>query len=242
MSDTNSGGRPGTPRPRLTPVHTNGAIKVKGMPQISEPPVGLMSSDQRRNQILSSALWHIANQGYQATTMEAIGAAIGMRGPSIYNHFSSKQDILERLVVGPMSELLRRQIVAVSAARTVPEKLRAAYRVHIDFHARHRLEALVGNRALDDLEGDNRETAVNLRSEYERNFRSILLAGIDEGIFQIPNPQMASYAILGMGINVCQWYKPDGPLSPEDVVDAYMVLIEKMVAPTTASGVEIRTA
>ena len=48
----------------------------------------------RREALLDAAIQLFALRGYQAVTMDDIGAAVGMRGPSVYGHFSSKADLL----------------------------------------------------------------------------------------------------------------------------------------------------
>ncbi|WP_285502610.1 TetR/AcrR family transcriptional regulator [Actinokineospora sp. NBRC 105648] len=48
----------------------------------------------RREELLSAATRLFRERGFPAVSMEDIGAATGIAGPSIYRHFSSKSDIL----------------------------------------------------------------------------------------------------------------------------------------------------
>jgi AcrR family transcriptional regulator len=48
----------------------------------------------RRQQILSEATRLFAQRGYRAVSMEDIGAAVGLAAPSVYRHYSSKDEIL----------------------------------------------------------------------------------------------------------------------------------------------------
>ena len=62
----------------------------------------------RREQLLSAATTLFRERGYQAVSMEDIGARAGIAGPSIYRHFTSKTEILlaasyrmaDRLTIG----------------------------------------------------------------------------------------------------------------------------------------------
>ena len=54
---------------------------------------------QRRDQILRAALKLFHERGYDATSMNDIGAATGITGPGIYRHFANKQEILEVAVL-----------------------------------------------------------------------------------------------------------------------------------------------
>ncbi|MBA4012702.1 MAG: TetR/AcrR family transcriptional regulator [Phenylobacterium sp.] len=51
-----------------------------------------------RERILEAALDLFARQGFAATSMRQIGAAVGMRAPSLYNHFAGKDAILSALI------------------------------------------------------------------------------------------------------------------------------------------------
>jgi AcrR family transcriptional regulator len=48
----------------------------------------------RREALLAAASRLFAERGYSAVSLDDVGAAIGIAGPSIYNHFASKADLL----------------------------------------------------------------------------------------------------------------------------------------------------
>lgn len=48
----------------------------------------------RRDEITVAAATLFARHGYEAVSLDDIGAAVGMAGPSLYNYFDSKQDLL----------------------------------------------------------------------------------------------------------------------------------------------------
>lgn len=62
-------------------------------PPSKQCPPGLIPSS-RREALLDQAVRMFAQQGYTGVGIEDIGAAVGIAGPSIYNHFSSKRDML----------------------------------------------------------------------------------------------------------------------------------------------------
>ena len=57
-----------------------------------------MEKVNTRNQILNVALDLFSIKGYEATSISQIADVIGIRKASLYNHFASKQDILDTLV------------------------------------------------------------------------------------------------------------------------------------------------
>ncbi|HVV29702.1 MAG TPA: TetR/AcrR family transcriptional regulator [Mycobacteriales bacterium] len=86
-----------------------------------------------RDRVLQEAARLFARRGFHGTSMEDLGAACGISGPALYKHFSSKDDVLGRLLVGISEQLLDGgREVAASAAGPVPV-LRGLIAFHADF-------------------------------------------------------------------------------------------------------------
>jgi AcrR family transcriptional regulator len=77
---------------------------------------------KRREEILSAARELVERDGFEALTMRALAARVGMRAPSLYRHLPSKRELERNLVLVALEELG----AAVSAAAAEDEPLRAA--------------------------------------------------------------------------------------------------------------------
>lgn len=51
-----------------------------------------------KQEILEAVLDLFSTQGFEATSMQQIAEAVGIRKPSLYSHFAGKQEILDELV------------------------------------------------------------------------------------------------------------------------------------------------
>ena len=102
--------------------------------------------------IRAAALRLFAQLGYRSTTMADIGAALGVRGPSLYKHVGSKQDLLVQIMVGTMNALIDDQHTARSAGGDITTQLRRMVEAHVRFHALNSEQAFVGNREIGNLE------------------------------------------------------------------------------------------
>ncbi len=51
-----------------------------------------------RDRILNEALTLFADNGYDGTSVEEIAEKVGIKAPSLYNHFKGKEDILNALI------------------------------------------------------------------------------------------------------------------------------------------------
>ena len=194
------------------------------------------SSPARSADIRAAALDLFARLGYEATTMADIGAAVGIRGPSLYKHVASKQDLLAQLMTGTMEELLAAHRAAIMGTSDPAERLRRATEAHVRYHARHRLEAFVGNREIRALVEPHRSRVLALRAEYETCFRDLINIGLAAGRFHVTSAQLASYAILDLGMGVSAWFRDDGELSEDAVVWQHSEFALRMVGSAGQAG------
>ncbi|GAA0838709.1 TetR/AcrR family transcriptional regulator [Streptosporangium amethystogenes subsp. fukuiense] len=171
--------------------------------------------------IRAAALTLFSERGYQATTMADIGAAIGIRGPSLYKHVGSKQELLAQIMTATMDTLLENHEAAISGCEDVTERLRRATEAHVRFHARHRLEAFVGTREIRSLEEPHRAEVLRRRARYEHGFRKLVADGVQADRFRVASVKLTSYAILDLGMGVSVWYRESGDFTEDQVVYQY---------------------
>ncbi|MEV6235557.1 TetR/AcrR family transcriptional regulator [Lentzea sp. NPDC051838] len=176
-----------------------------------------------------AALRLFATQGYRATTMADIGAAVGIRGPSIYKHVSGKQVLLAEIMLGTMDALIATHAEAAGSAADVRDQLRRAVEAHVRYHARHQLEAFVGNREIANLDQPDRDRVLRRRGTYERSFRKLIERGATEGVFDVRSARLASYSILDMGMGVANWFHDGGEFSVEQLAYQYGDLALRLV-------------
>ncbi|MFE9322610.1 TetR/AcrR family transcriptional regulator [Nocardia sp. NPDC052278] len=182
----------------------------------------MTSGGRRQEEIRRAALALFTERGYPATSMGDIGARVGIRGPSLYKHVSSKQQLLVEIMTGTMRALLDAHREAVSSTEDPVLRLRRATEAHVRYHARHRLEAFVGNREIRSLDESNASVVRALRREYADGFRVLIAEGVRAGAFRVQSERLAAYAILDLGMGLSAWYREDGHLSEDRVVWQYV--------------------
>lgn len=175
----------------------------------------------RAEAVKAAALRLFAERGYLATTMDDIGRAAGIKGPSVYKHFESKQTLLHTIMRDTMQNLLTEHRLAIADCSSTTQRFRRAVECQARFHTRHRLEAFVGNREIRNLTAEHRAEVIAMRAAYEKSLRAIITQGVEEGVFTVRNPRLVSYAVLDMGMGISTWYRPDGPVSESEIVYQY---------------------
>jgi AcrR family transcriptional regulator len=176
-----------------------------------------------------AAIELFARHGYEGTSMNEIGRAVGIRGSALYNHVQSKQELLREIIFSAMSELVGEVQRAIDEADDIPDRLRRGFAQHVIYHARRRLEFAVGNGEIRSLEEPARAQIIELRRRYVETFDEIIRSGSESGIFEVSSTLIATHAMLQSGMGVAIWFDPDGPLTAQEVADFYGELALRMV-------------
>lgn len=106
-----------------------------------------MEKQKTKQRILDAALELFSTQGFEATSIAQIADAVGVRKASLYSHFDSKQDILDRLIESIMEDYAKHSARSLAdrigdeldpdgVVRLVTEQIR--YTVHDEHVSRAR--------------------------------------------------------------------------------------------------------
>ena len=126
----------------------------------------------RREMIVAAAARLFHARGYRGTSIEDIGAAVGMTGPAIYRHFASKEAILAELVVRSFERAERDVFAAVHGARTPREGLAEIVRRTV-------VHAIEETDLVTLAEREGRNLSPDMRKRIGRSQRVIFEAWID---------------------------------------------------------------
>lgn len=101
---------------------------------------------RREEVILDEVNRQLAQKGYDAMTVDAVAAAVGLTKPSLYKHFASK----EALAAAAMARLLDQTLAAIAALPadlSAAERLRALLRWALQLHLRGGMPLLPSTRS-----------------------------------------------------------------------------------------------
>lgn len=176
-----------------------------------------------RQEILRAAARLFQQQGYDATSMNDVAAALKLSKGGLYHHFQSKDEILFHIMSHAMDITEERVINAARRVEGAEERLRTLIRLHIEvvlseedreitvmLHENHPLPAAF-RRKINARKKDYVHFVENLIGDVQRrrNSSSQVL------------PRAAAFALLGMINWIYQWYKPDGELTGNLIVRQY---------------------
>jgi AcrR family transcriptional regulator len=165
-----------------------------------------------RRMILHAAARLFRERGFAETTTRDLGKAVGIRGPSLYYHFETKQDLL----LGVCREGVTRLAEAIDelpAEGSVEERLSALILMHVTTVLRDRDLHAVGMIELRSLTGERRAAIVEARNAYERRVEKLIGAGQKQGTIR---NDMSSHELMLFMLSMLNWTifydEPSGPM------------------------------
>jgi AcrR family transcriptional regulator len=134
-----------------------GGIVAKKSIQGPERPVRTrLRSSARRKELIAVAANLFASRGYYAVTVDDIGEAVGLTGPALYRHFSSKEALLVAVFDQVIEELRERIRALVSEAPDPAIALLAIVRLHVEFAIEQRENVAVWRQEFQNLPESDR--------------------------------------------------------------------------------------
>lgn len=157
--------------------------------------------------ILAKAALLFRKSGYTATSMRALAEELGIEAPSLYNHFSSKNEILQKICFNTadiFNNNINREIISKENCSLILENL-------IRFHVRKMLKdfdfVYVSDHEWRHLPSQLVTDYLNQRKIYEDKMVKIVEKGIAKGEFKKIYPYSAVLTILSAVRGLETWQK-----------------------------------
>jgi len=183
-----------------------------------------------RQEILRTAARLFQQQGYDGTSMNDVAAALKLSKGGLYHHFQSKDEILFNLMNHAMDITEEQVIAPVKSIANPEDRLRALIRRHIGvvlserdreitvmLHENHPLTPALRKR-INARKKDYVHFVENLIGEV-RAQRAV--GSNASSSKKTVTHRAAAFALLGMINWIYQWYRPDGSLQEESLVQQY---------------------
>ena len=187
-----------------------------------------MKPAARKDQIRVKAQALFRERGYSATSMRDLAETLGIEAASLYNHISSKEELLQQICFSMADEFFAAVEPIVASSLLPKEKVLAALEAHLGVIAANADASAVflhewrhmGEPFLNDFK--------LMRRRYEKIFRSIVEQGISNGEFRALEPQLTVRTMLS-GTNWTYEVPKSAKLTPQNLKEIATILLEGII-------------
>lgn len=178
--------------------------------------------------LLSSATAAFAAKGFHGTTTRDIATGAGVTPGAVYVHHRSKEDLLYCISKNGHERTL--ELVRASAAGSNPaEQMKALVRALAQWQAANHTSSRVVNFELAALSDEHLAQMRAMRRQVEDEFRKIVDAGVAQGIFDVPDSNMAVVTVVSLCIDVARWYRSDGRMTAAEIGEHHSIMALRLL-------------
>jgi len=179
------------------------------------------------DEIVRAAAAAFGEVGYRAATLEAVAERAGMSKVTLYRYVSSKEDLLSLVFERTIASFRQGLRQIVEERRPADETLRRIVRYQVSLLAGHLPFLRVFFSEESGLPPAMAARAARAKREYDSAIQRVVREGMAAGVVRDLPPTMVVFGILGMCNWLHTWYRPDGPLSPEQIADVFVSVLER---------------
>jgi AcrR family transcriptional regulator len=181
---------------------------------------GSNGAETLRN-LRTAAVQLLSEHGYGAMNLRMLAKEVGLQASSLYNYIDSKQQLLFWLCEETTESLLVEFDHTLQGVEQPGERLRKFVAFHLGYHIVNLKQASVLQMEIRSLTAKNYQAISKLQRLYTDKVRSIVDAGVEAGEFQVEDSEIATFALLQMLTAVTRWYRPQGRLTLDQLVEIY---------------------
>jgi TetR/AcrR family transcriptional regulator, cholesterol catabolism regulator len=190
------------------------------------------SFEDKKREILETSVEIFSERGYRATGLRDIAEKVGLRQPSLYYYFPSKEVILIELYEQVMEDSIQAVSSVAQKGLEPDEAFRAVLEERIRYMCLNQRLVRIFFEEEAELPAQLTKKLRRRQREYEDVYVKLLEAGVKKGKFQLSTtPRIALYALLGAVNWSYRWYNPEGSSSVEklasNIADMLMRGIER---------------
>ena len=179
--------------------------------------------ESRRYEIAESAKLLFVENGFNETSMRQIAQAVGVGKSTLYDYFSSKDDIILYVIQDHINTLLDRAEAIISEPKPASENLRQVMHMHLAFLLENKAFYLRLLFEAQRLKAESQQRIQVQRYAYQDLVKSLIDTGIRQGCFRPVDSTMTMKTLISMMTPVVYTSRPSG--TPEEMLDAGLDLI-----------------
>lgn len=179
------------------------------------------------DEIVRAAAGAFGEAGYRTATLDAIAERAGLSKVTLYRYVSSKEELLSLVVERTIATFRQGLKDIVEQHRPAEETLRRIVRFQVRLLSENLAFLTVFFAEESGLPAPMAAQAARAKREYDRTIERVVREGVEAGRLRALPPTLVVFGILGMCNWLHKWYKPQGALSPDQIADVFVDLLER---------------
>ena len=154
-------------------------------------------SGDKKKKIMAAAARVFSEKGFHQARMEEVAQAAEVGKGTVYEYFSSKQDLFAQMFQTGFQIYQQTLEQALRPEMTVREKLEIVALLHLEFILQHQDIGLVMKQECDQLGDELKEFFHAARKNRIALLSGIFQEGVDQGLFRPINCQLVARLFIG---------------------------------------------
>jgi len=174
----------------------------------------------RKDVIIAKAAKLFREKGFSATSMRDLAEHVGVEAASLYNHISSKAEILQEICFKTANNFISHiEEVDATANKTAIEKIQAILRFHIRQMLDNYEEVYVSDREWKHLTDPYLSNMQTQRRTYRQRIASVIEDGIRKGEIKPIDAPTAVLIMLHAVSGIESWHRSKKKIAGEVLED-----------------------
>jgi AcrR family transcriptional regulator len=185
--------------------------------------------NRKREAVLRAAASAFNRRGYANTSLDDIAATLGVSKPTLYQYFSSKQEILYRCHQLALDQGDAGIALAEVNRGSGLDKLF----IYLQTYMRGFFGEIGAGPVLTDVDSltpANRKKVVERRARISAAATRFIAEGVKDGSIVKCDSKLATLFALSVVNWMAYWYREDGPNTPEEIMSTFMNLFRHGLA------------
>ena len=161
----------------------------------------------RKQKIIETAKTLFRERGYKSVSMRDLAKVMDFKAASLYNHISSKEEILADIVLDVARYFTREMELVKQIETDTKTRLEAVIDHHIDLTLKNPEAIAIVNNDWMHLEGEHYEIFLKMRNAYEEDLRVIISEGVESEELKSKNVEVILFSMLSTLRTLHSWYR-----------------------------------
>lgn len=190
------------------------------------------AAGKMRIRILLTAIALVAERGYETCSMRTIASAVGLRAPTLYNYYSSKEALLVEAIDFGIDNFFS-YILKDIDEKPRSERLFEIARRHIDYKLRHQVISRANDRLIDPqfaklfLSEKDRKHFGKRLDNYRYKIHDLVKDAV--GDHSPVDPMFITLSIMNQWDRAAYWYNPKGKRSHAETLEQLLALTARLL-------------